>query len=40
VADPDPIRLIVNGERVDVERVAPQTTLLAWLREQRGLTGT
>ncbi|MFO1285023.1 MAG: xanthine dehydrogenase small subunit [Burkholderiales bacterium] len=40
MADPDPIRLIVNGERVDVERVAPQTTLLAWLREQRGLTGT
>jgi xanthine dehydrogenase small subunit len=36
----DPIRLVVNGERVDVAGVPPQTTLLAWLREARHLTGT
>ena len=36
----DPIRLVLNGERVDIAHLSPQTTLLAWLREQRGLTGT
>ncbi len=36
----DPIRLVLNGERVDVAGVSPQTTLLAWLRETRLLTGT
>ncbi len=36
----DPIRLVLNGERVDVAGVSPQTTLLAWLREARTLTGT
>jgi hypothetical protein len=34
------IRLVLNGERVDVAGVPPQTTLLAWLRETRQLTGT
>ena len=34
------IRLVLNGERVDVTGVPPQTTLLAWLRETRQLTGT
>jgi xanthine dehydrogenase small subunit len=34
------IRLVLNGERVDVAGVPPQTTLLAWLREARQLTGT
>ena len=36
----DPIRLVLNGERVDVAGVSPQTTLLAWLRETRQLSGT
>jgi xanthine dehydrogenase small subunit len=35
-----PIRLVLNGERVDVAGVPPQTTLLQWLRETRQLTGT
>jgi xanthine dehydrogenase small subunit len=34
------IRLVLNGERVDVVGVPPQTTLLQWLRESRQLTGT
>jgi xanthine dehydrogenase small subunit len=34
------IRLVLNGERVDVAGVPPQTTLLQWLREARHLTGT
>ena len=38
--DRDPIRLIVNGDRVDVSGVSPQTTLLEWLRGPRQLTGT
>ncbi|MEO8485520.1 MAG: xanthine dehydrogenase small subunit [Betaproteobacteria bacterium] len=33
------IRLLLNGERVDVAGAAPQTTLLQWLRETRQLTG-
>ncbi|MBK0398960.1 xanthine dehydrogenase small subunit [Limibaculum sp. M0105] len=32
--------MILNGQRVDVADVPPTTTLLAWLRERRGLTGT
>ena len=36
----DPIRLVLNGERVDVAGVSPQTTLLSWLRETRQLPGT
>ena len=36
----DPIRLVLNGERVDVSGVSPQATLLSWLRETRQLTGT
>ena len=39
-ADREPIRLVLNGERVDVAGVPPQTTLLQWLRETRHLTGT
>ena len=35
-----PIRLVLNGERVDVAGVSPQSTLLAWLRDARQLTGT
>jgi xanthine dehydrogenase small subunit len=35
-----PLRFLLNGASVEVEGVAPQTTLLAWLREQRQLTGT
>ena len=38
--DATPIRLVLNGERVDVAGVPPQTTLLQWLRETRQLTGT
>ena len=30
----------LNGERVDLDRVSPQTTLLDYLRQDRGLTGT
>ena len=36
----DPIRLVLNGERVDVAGVSPQATLLSWLRETRQLPGT
>jgi xanthine dehydrogenase small subunit len=35
-----PLRLLLNGELVEIDGVAPQTTLLAWLREHRRLTGT
>ena len=34
------IRLVLNGERVDIAGVPPQTTLLQWLREARQLTGS
>ena len=37
---PEPIRLLLNGEPVAIDGLAPQTTLLEWLREQRRLTGT
>ncbi|ENO81592.1 xanthine dehydrogenase, small subunit [Thauera sp. 27] len=36
----DAIRLLLNGEPVDVTGIAPTTSLLAWLRIHRGLTGT
>jgi xanthine dehydrogenase small subunit len=36
----DSIRFMLNGEPVDVAGVSPMTTLLDWLREQRGLKGT
>jgi xanthine dehydrogenase small subunit len=35
-----PLRFLLNGEPVEVADVPPQTTLLAWLRDVRGLTGT
>jgi xanthine dehydrogenase small subunit len=35
-----PIRFHLNGQPVEVHDVAPTTTLLNWLREERGLTGT
>ena len=34
------IRFMLNGEIVTVEGAAPTVTLLDWLRETRGLTGT
>jgi xanthine dehydrogenase small subunit len=37
---PEPIRFLLNGAPVEVTGAAPQTTLLDWLREARGLTGT
>ncbi|MCC6196040.1 MAG: xanthine dehydrogenase small subunit [Burkholderiales bacterium] len=37
---PSPIRFLLNGEPVEAADVAPQTTLLAWLRDVRRLTGT
>jgi xanthine dehydrogenase small subunit len=36
----EPLRFLLNGERVDVAGVAPQTTLLEYLRDERRLTGT
>ena len=36
----EPIRFLLNGERVDVTGLAPETTLLEYLREERRLTGT
>src|SRR5512142_106822 len=36
----DPIRFLLNGAPVAVRDVAPQITLLEYLREWRGLTGT
>jgi xanthine dehydrogenase small subunit len=35
-----PIRFLLNGAPVEVTGVAPQTMLLEYLREARGLTGT
>jgi xanthine dehydrogenase small subunit len=35
-----PLRFLLNGAAVAVEGVAPQVTLLDWLREERQLTGT
>jgi len=34
------ITFLLNGERIDVDGVAPQTTLLEYLRDERRLTGT
>ncbi len=34
------VRFLLNGETVELSDVAPTETLLDWLREQRGLTGT
>jgi xanthine dehydrogenase small subunit len=36
----DPIRFVLNGQPVALDDVSPMTTLLDWLREQRGLKGT
>ncbi|WP_095590745.1 xanthine dehydrogenase small subunit [Actibacterium ureilyticum] len=36
----DRISFLLNGERVCLDNVSPVTTLLDWLREGRGLTGT
>ena len=36
----DEIRFVLNGERVDVTGLSPQTTLLEFLRDERRLTGT
>ncbi|MGJ8616783.1 MAG: xanthine dehydrogenase small subunit [Sulfitobacter sp.] len=34
------ITFLLNGEAVSLTNVSPTTTLLDWLREERGLTGT
>ena len=34
------ITFLLNGEVVSLSNVSPTTTLLDWLREERGLTGT
>ena len=36
----DPVRFLLNGERVDVADLPSRTTLLEYLRGERGLTGT
>src|SRR5512144_1427409 len=36
----DPLRFLLNGEPVTVTGVPPQTTLLEYLREHRGLCGS
>jgi xanthine dehydrogenase small subunit len=36
----EPVRFLLNGERVDVEGLPPQTTLLEFLRDAQRLTGT
>ena len=38
--DSQTIRILLNGEPVEVAGVAPTTSLLAWLRGARGLVGT
>ncbi|MBP7640855.1 xanthine dehydrogenase small subunit [Thauera phenylacetica] len=38
--DSQTIRILLDGEPVEVAGVAPTTSLLAWLRAARGLTGT
>lgn len=35
-----PIRLLLNGEALEVDSIAPTRSLLTWLRENRGLPGT
>jgi xanthine dehydrogenase small subunit len=39
-ADSRPLRLIVNGEPIEIRGVPAATTLLDWLREHAGLKGT
>ena len=34
------LRFLLNGDLVEVAGLSPQTTLLEYLREQRGLNGT
>ena len=36
----EPVRFLLNGQRIDVAGLLPQTTLLEYLREVRPLTGT
>ena len=36
----DSIRFTLNGEPVEVSSLSPMTTVLDWLRDQRGLKGT
>ena len=36
----EPIRFLLNGAPVALADIDPQLTLLEWLREERGLTGT
>jgi len=36
----DPIRFLLNGAPVEIAGLPPTTTLLNWLRYERGLTGT
>jgi len=36
----EPIRFLLNGAPVEVTGLAPQTTLLEYLRDTRGLMGT
>ena len=36
----DTLVFLLNGARVEVSGLDPRTTLLDWLREERGLTGT
>lgn len=36
----DRISFLLNGERVCLDNISPVTTLLDWLRDTRGLTGT
>src|SRR5476651_604823 len=36
----DSIRFVLNDQFVELSSVSPMTTLLDWLREQRGLKGT
>ena len=38
--DSQTIRILLNGEAVAITGLAPTTSLLAWLRGARGLTGT
>lgn len=39
-APPRPIRLLLNGEALEIADCAPTRSLLTWLRESRGLSGT
>ena len=36
----EPIRLLLNGRALEVDDVAPTTSLLVWLRTRQNLTGT